>query len=67
MDKANAAIELARKHLNNGAVMGSSAKLCLMDALKCWDKGKYSNAHAHAVKSLAYSVGIFHADYKSAA
>lgn len=61
---ANQAIILARKHVGNGAVMESSARLCLADAIAQYDKGEEEYAINHAKKSLAYSVGIFHQDYK---
>ena len=61
------AIRLARKHVGNGAAMESSARLCLADAIDRMNTGNYDSAHFHACKSLKYSVGIFHADYKSAA
>lgn len=64
--KANKAIVLARKHVGNGAQMESSARLCLADAIVEFDKGKLDNAHMWALKSLKYSVGVFHADYRSA-
>lgn len=56
------AIELARKHMGKN----SSARLCLMDALKLSDKRKFEDAKRRAVDSLAHSVGIFHHDYKAA-
>jgi len=61
------AIILARKNL--GAMEGkmdSSARLCLYDALQCRDNGKYELAKKWAIRSLSYSVGIFHPDYKKA-
>lgn len=61
------AIRLARKHVSNGAQMESSARLCLADAIALLEKGDLAYAKARAVKSLAYSVGVFHTDYKKAA
>jgi hypothetical protein len=58
-------IILARKHLGTG-VMDSSARLCLADAITLADAGDYTYARARALKSLAYSVGMFHADYRKA-
>lgn len=58
---------LARKHVGNGAAMESSARLCLADAIALKDSGDYDNAARRAIKSLGYSVGIFHADYQKAA
>lgn len=64
---ANQVIILARKHVGNGAAMESSARLCLTDAVALYDDGKHDDAKARALKSLAYSVGILHADYQRAA
>jgi hypothetical protein len=60
-------IILARKHVGNGAAMDSSARLCLADAVSLFDRGEIDHAKARAVKSLGYSVGVLHADYKRAA
>jgi hypothetical protein len=57
---------LARKHLGQGT-MESSARLCLADAVTQRDAGDLDAARRWAIKSLAYSVGIFHADYQRAA
>jgi hypothetical protein len=59
-------IQLARNHVGNGAAMESSARLCLADAIKHSDEGNYHRANLHAIKSLAYSVGILHPDYRKA-
>jgi hypothetical protein len=53
--------------VSNGAAMESSARLCLTDAIELQAEGKLDDAKARALKSLAYSVGVFHADYKRAA
>lgn len=63
---ANKALILARKHIGNGAVMDSSARACLADAIEQYDAGNYDAARMWATKSLAYSVGVFHADYRKA-
>jgi hypothetical protein len=63
---AEKAIVLARKHIGNGAVMDSSARLCLTDAINLFDAGDFEFAKKRAIKALAYSVGIFHADYDRA-
>ena len=63
---ANKAIILARKHIGNGAVMDSSARACLENAIEQYDAGNYDSALMWATKSLAYSVGVFHADYRKA-
>lgn len=58
-------IDLARKHVNNMAVMQSSAASCLDDAITQDLKGNEHNARMWAQSSLKYSVGIFHPDYKA--
>lgn len=62
MANAHNTIVLARKHLGEGS-MESSARLCLAEAIKLYDAGDYDAAQARALKSLAYSVGVFHPDY----
>ena len=62
--EANKAIILARKHIGNGALMDSSARVCLNDALRAVEREDYKAAKMWALSSLAYSVGIFHADYQ---
>ena len=64
--RAERAIRLARKHVDNNSKMESSARLCLSDALNCFENQRFEYAYASAMRSLAYSVGIFHADYKKA-
>jgi len=59
-------ITLARKHIHNGAAMESSALLCLTDAITWYDEGNYKAAAISAERSLSYSVGVFHKDYKRA-
>ena len=59
-------IQLARKHANNGASMQSSAQLCLKDAEELQAQGKCVEARNRAVKSLQYSVGVSHPDYRAA-
>ena len=59
-------IILARKHLGTG-VMDSSARLCLSDAITLHEAGDLTNAKARALKSIDYSVGCFHPDYRRAA
>lgn len=58
-------LSLARKHLGAGS-MESSARLCLADAVRLADDGDIVEARRRAAKSIAYSVGIFHADYVAA-
>lgn len=67
MANAKNAIRLARKHVGNGAKMESSARLCLAEAIELYDKGDFEHAKDRAVKSLGYSVGVFHQDYYEAA
>lgn len=62
----NQVIILARKHVHNPVAMRSSAELCLADAVRLQDEGNLNAAKARALKSLAYSVGILHADYRRA-
>ena len=59
-------IQLARKHVGNGAGMESSARLCLEDAVRHYDDGNLNQANLHALKSMAYSVGLFAGDYRKA-
>ena len=60
-------LALARRHVSNGAAMESSARLCLSDAIQAFENGHLDEAHASAVRSLRYSVGIFSPDYQRAA
>ena len=57
-------IRLARFRI--GGQMESSARICLADAVSLYDNGEHEKARARAIKSLAYSVGVFHKDYRSA-
>lgn len=59
-------ITLARKHLGKGGMI-SSAEVCLADAIELYDAGKLDYAKARALKSIAYSVGVFNTDYIRAA
>lgn len=56
-------IQLANKHIDN-SINKESAILCLNDAIELQAKGKCTSARNRAVKSLQYSVGIFHKDYQ---
>lgn len=61
-------IALARKHVVfTESEHGKSAKFCLVNAVEQFDLGEYDIARAHAIKSIAYSVGVFHPDYLRAA
>lgn len=59
-------LSLARKHLGNGAAMESSARACLADAISCSDAGRLDCARIWALRSLSFSVGIFHPDFERA-
>lgn len=65
--KTNRAIILARKHVAKNQANESSARFCLAEALNAVERDDYIAAHKWAVKSLAYSVGIFHPDHTAAA
>ena len=60
------AIILARKHVITGPQKESSALFCLSDAMDMMERGDLESAKKWAIKSLAYSVGVFHSDYKRA-
>jgi len=59
-------LTLARKHLAT-AIQESSARFCMTGAVRALDDGALDSAKMWALKSLGYSVGVFHADYKRAA
>lgn len=48
------------------ATMKSSATLCISDARKCINVGRYENAIGRATRSLAYSLGVFDEVYQAA-
>ena len=58
-------IAIAEGHIGEGA-MASSARLALKDAKRLLEEGEEGPAYSRALNSLAYSVGVFHADYKRA-
>jgi hypothetical protein len=58
-------ITLARKHIGKGDAE-ASARICLADAIACYSKGRLDDSKARALKSIAYSVGVFHPDYAKA-
>lgn len=65
---ASESIRIARKQLlNMEGGMISSAEICLKDAVEQYDAGNFDAAKMWAAKSLRYSVGVFHADYKRVA
>lgn len=55
----------ARKHL--GGDMESSARMCLEQAVRAEERGDLDAARMWARKSLAFSVGVFHAAHKASA
>lgn len=55
-------IAMAERH----ALLSPSAALCLADARISICMGDARNAIRRAIKSLAYSVGVFDADYQAA-
>lgn len=60
---------LARKHLGNGSAYDSSARSCMADAMRLSayaDTEHHDRAMICAMRSLAYSIGILHADYAKA-
>lgn len=59
-------LALAEKHANNGATMQSSAIVCLDDARRFASEGREAYAQSWAIRSLSYTVGIFHADHRAA-
>jgi hypothetical protein len=58
-------IDLAQSHVEKAA-MQSSAQLCVDDARRLLASGKPEYAIGHAVRSLAYSLGVFSPVYKEA-
>lgn len=62
----NEIISIATQHADNPQPLISSAKLCLADAIALRDTGQEHFARYWAIRSLSYSVGIFHADYRAA-
>lgn len=62
----SAVIRSARKYVGNGAAMGSSARLCLSDAIRLYDAEDLDGARSRALKSLEYSVGILSPVYQAA-
>ena len=59
-------LTLCRKHLA-AAQMESSARLCLADAVALHDAGDFQAAKQRALRSLKFSVGVFHPDFRRAA
>lgn len=63
--KLSVILILARKHLGKGD-MESSARSCRAEAIRFEEDGDYPSAARRALRSLAYSGGICHEDYKKA-
>lgn len=62
IETANAIIKIAKTH----ATKNDSALLCYTDAINLIEKQEAVYAARRALDSLAYSVGIFHPDYRTA-
>lgn len=58
-------IRIARYHRDEGSA--PSARSCLADAVERSDAGDDAAARVWALKSLEYSLGVFHPEYKRAA
>lgn len=66
MSNIQECLMLARRNLGKGD-MDSSARFCLSEALKAYDeRNDWESCRMWCLKSLSYSVGIFHSDYKRA-
>ena len=57
-------LTIARKHVTDRPENEESARLCLADAVALRDSQSWEYARQRALKSLCYSVSIFHNDYK---
>lgn len=67
LSQAYEALRLAQIHADvDGGVLRSSAVACVKDAEVFFSKGMYGFAHAWAVESLRYSVGVFHTSFARA-
>ena len=55
-------ILLAQKHSDSNN--NDSAKICLTDAFELYNQGNLIDARTRAIKSLKYSIGILHPDFK---
>jgi hypothetical protein len=67
----NKVLDLAKRHLSKSG-MKDSARLCYKTACEIMDlsgqntSADITGADYYALRSLSYSVGMFHADYKVA-
>ena len=59
----NTAFDLANRHLGSGPMV-SSARFCITEANNRIREGKPSAALDWLARSLSYSVGAHHKDYK---
>lgn len=58
------AIAVAKRNLALAGEMESSASLCLADAIAFYEAGQIDRFWERILKSLAYSVGVFHQDWQ---
>jgi len=58
------ALAIAEKHSNNGAEMQTSALMSIYQAKKLYDMGRYEYVWGWIIRSIEYSVGRSHPDYK---
>jgi hypothetical protein len=63
LNKAVEAVKVARRNLGKGTMV-SSAQLNYNDAVELLYAGKDAESVAKSLRSLSFSVGVFHADYK---
>lgn len=64
----NEALEIAKANIETSKLpIIGSATLCLDTARECVDIGFENYAWRWVKKSLGYSVGVFHSDYKAVA
>lgn len=64
--EALAAIAIADANVTGNVTTVSSAMVCLEDARKLFARGDFAYAHARALRSLAYSVGVLHKAWRTA-
>lgn len=64
--RAEKILEIAAQQVKNPATMQDSAELCLSDARELFAKGRTDAAVCRALKSLAYSSGVFSPAYRQA-